>query len=275
MSTNSMNHLWITSRQKRLSTIVHRPLGTPFVGVLILCHGFTADKVGPGQLLRTIAETVSALGCVAIRFDFAGSGDSEGEFVSDTSISGWKEDLRNIINWVNSQEQYKDLPIYLLGHSLGGTIILLYENEHENKKKPIAARIALAPVIYPLENFRDIILGRLAWDQANKGETIQNVNGKHLSLNPQFVQDIIQHNFSTIETSKKYTCPVYIFHGKGDIAVPFEGSRDFYSQYPHQKDLVLIDNMDHHFIQYLDELKSQIIKWLNLNATIHLTENND
>ena len=50
------DHVWIPSRNGRLSAMVHLPetfqAGDPLV---VCCHGFTGDKIGSNQLTRNLA----------------------------------------------------------------------------------------------------------------------------------------------------------------------------------------------------------------------------
>lgn len=153
-------HVWISSRGKRLSAMIHSPLdtevGTP---VIICCHGFTGDKIGANQLTLNLAKALEIQGYIVIRFDFLGSGDSEGEFSSDTFVSGWKEDLANVLLWLKDQPRFSVSPIILYGHSLGGLVVLTRNNTEQD----IAGRIVFAPVTQPISNFRDVILGPDCW----------------------------------------------------------------------------------------------------------------
>jgi alpha-beta hydrolase superfamily lysophospholipase len=251
-------HQWIESRGKRLSVMIHRAEGVEKAPVVVLCHGFTGDKVGVNQYILHLAKTIEAAGFTAVRFDFAGSGDSEGEFAEDTIVSGWNEDLRSVVSWISRQPEFKSLPIFLLGHSLGGCVILMYED----KETPIAGRIALAPVMYPVDNFRDTIIGPELWEKALLGKTISNFYNKGFSLNKDFVCDLLEHSYSPLEKAKDYTAPLLIIHGSGDIAVPLKGSQQLYEEYGGEKELLLLENADHVFTGHTRELQSLIVTWL-------------
>ena len=64
------NHIWVSSRNKRLSVMVHTPVGfaqgTP---VFVLCHGFGGDKIGANQLTKNLADFIEQLGYGVVRFD--------------------------------------------------------------------------------------------------------------------------------------------------------------------------------------------------------------
>jgi uncharacterized protein len=153
-------HVFIEGR-KQLSAMIHNyrnvPVGTP---VVILCHGFTGDKIGPNQFILNMGKAIEESGKVAIRFDFAGSGESQGEFAEDTKVSGWLEDVKSVVAWVKKQPEFVGSPIFLFGHSLGGLIVLMYHDD-----PAITGRMAISAVVYPVETFSSKgILGPELWE---------------------------------------------------------------------------------------------------------------
>ncbi|MDR3593065.1 MAG: alpha/beta fold hydrolase [Negativicutes bacterium] len=249
-------HEWIPSRGKRLSAMLHTPaqpgVRTP---VVICCHGFTGDKVGSNQLMLTLAKRIEAVGFV-VRFDFAGSGESEGEFAADTTVKGWQEDLRCVVDWVKARPEMGDSPLYLLGHSLGGLVALTYSG------RPLAGRIALAPVVRPVANCRDIILGAELWEQARNGATIANFYGKGFSLDPGFVRDLLTGNYDPLAAAGGCSEPLLLIHGDSDVAVPLEGSKELYSRYAGPKEMQIMTATDHVFVGRHADLAGRIVSWL-------------
>lgn len=250
-------HEWIASRGCRLSAIVHQEgEANPDKPVIICCHGFTGDKVGANQLMLNLGKGIAAEGFTVIRFDFAGSGESEGEFAAATSVTGWREDLRNVVSWLRDRPEFERSPLYLLGHSLGGLIVLTSDLAE------IAGRIVLAPVIHPIENFRNIILGPDLWQLAVKGETIVNFYGKGFSLEPGFVADLLAENYAPLTAASAYNTPLFIVHGDKDAAVPLPGSQELYHQYTGAKEIAVID-ADHVFTGQHSTVKALITNWLH------------
>lgn len=248
------DHEWISSRGKRLSAMVHTP-DTPAAGgpVAVFCHGFTGDKVGANQLMLNLAKALEAAGIAVVRFDFAGSGDSEGVFAADTTIAGWRQDLANVLGWVG--RRFAARPVYLLGHSLGGLVALT------NTDRAVAGRVALAPVVYPEENFRATILGPELWAKAVKGETVANFYGKGFSLDGGFVRDLLAVDYDPLAAAAAYDAPLLIVHGANDAAVPMAGSEELYDGYGGPKKLAVID-ADHVFTGRHGELGALVASWL-------------
>jgi len=252
-------HQWINSRGKRLSAMVHTGENmTQGAPVLVFCHGFTGDKVGANQLMRNMAQDLEVAGVGVVRFDFAGSGESEGVFALDTTISGWQEDLANVVTWVKDKPEWKDSPLYLLGHSLGGLIALLYKED----AGAVAGRVVLAPVVHAAENFRNIILGAELWEKAEAGKTIANFYNKGFSLGPDFVRELLQEKYSPITEAGSSVEPLLIIHGTADAAVPMQGSQQLYQECSGLKELIILEGADHVFVGRHGELATKIAAWL-------------
>ncbi len=247
-------HEWIPSRGKRLSAMIHEPEAAPGAPVVICCHGFTGDKVGANQLMRNLAQCFEAAGFCAVRFDFAGSGDSEGSFAADTTVAGWQEDLRSVAAWVGAR--FPGRSVYLLGHSLGGLVALTAA------EMGLAGRIAVAPVVHPIENFRDTILGPVLWAKAARGETIANFYGKGFSLDSGFVGDLIAGCYDPLAAAGAFAAPLLIVHGTADAAVPIAGSEELCDACASNKEYTILDGADHVFAGRHDELGAVIVTWL-------------
>lgn len=251
-------HKWILSQGRKLSAMIQAHNFTVTqTPVVICCHGFTSEKVGSNQLMLHMANAIEAAGLIAVRFDFAGSGESEGDFATDTTIKTWQNDLHNVIHWVKNLPEFEGLPVYLLGHSLGGLIVL----SHNDDDNAIAGRVALAPVTQPIENFQNIILGSELWQRSLAGQTIANFLGKGFSLSPNFVNDLLENRYDPLRQSESHRLPLFIVHGQQDIVVPPSGSDILYDRYQGEKEIARIQ-ADHVFTGKHDELTALVTEWL-------------
>ena len=94
--------------------------------ILIMCHGFTGSKIENKRLFVEAARAFAADGISVLRFDFFGSGDSEGEF-EETLVSHNIANLKDAMAWAREQG-FKKLAV--LGISMGAaTAILTLEHE--------------------------------------------------------------------------------------------------------------------------------------------------
>ncbi len=207
-----------------------------------------------------LAKELAQAGYIALRFDFLGSGDSEGEFATDTIVSGWKTDLSNVVKWIKQQSQFSATPILLYGHSLGGLIVLT----HKNEDPAIAGRIVFAPVVTPIANFRDIILGPELWKKSLAGEPIANFFAKGFSLHDQLVKDILAHDYDPIDDATHLQTPLLLIHGTADLAVPPAGSEVLYQKYNGPK-VLQRPQIDHVATGNIAVLPQLILTWLDAN----------
>ena len=87
-------------------------------GIALICHpnpsqgGTMLNKV-----VSTLQRTARDSGLATLRFNYRGTGKSEGEH---DMHSGEVDDAQAALAWL--QEQHPDLPIYLLGFSFGGFV---------------------------------------------------------------------------------------------------------------------------------------------------------
>jgi len=86
--------------------------------IVILAHGFTGTKCESGRLFVQTARALAEAGISALRFDFWGSGDSEGSF-DQASPNTEIADLHQVIAWARKR-QYSEIGV--LGLSLGGAV---------------------------------------------------------------------------------------------------------------------------------------------------------
>lgn len=255
---NLKEHVWIPSRSKRLSAMVHIPdtfhNKTPLI---ICCHGFTGDKVGYNQLTVNLANVLENAGYAVIRFDYLGSGDSDGNFANDTSVAGWKEDLNNVLAWINSQPRFSKNPRLLYGHSLGGLVVLT----HQDDCRQIAARMVFAPVTSPISNFQEIIFGSDLWQKALAGEQIGYFYGKGFKLNSQFVADLVANDYNPREIMAQVITPLLMVHGFLDAVVPIQGSKNFFQTYQGEKEFKELE-LEHSAENNQEILQAAILEWL-------------
>ncbi len=92
--------------------------GMPHPGV-ILCHGFTGNRMAPQFLFVSFSRLLQRRGIASIRMDFYGSGESEGIF-EEMTISSEIEDLQEIPRSFQERAEVDKERVFLLGLSPGG-----------------------------------------------------------------------------------------------------------------------------------------------------------
>ncbi|NLE00244.1 MAG: lysophospholipase [Fibrobacter sp.] len=87
---------------------------------VIFCHGLTGQRMGPGYLYVKISRALAEAGISSARFDFRGSGESDGTFF-EMNLSTMNADLIRVLQFINNQ--YQPSATILLGHSFGGLVV--------------------------------------------------------------------------------------------------------------------------------------------------------
>lgn len=250
-------HIWIESRENRLSGMLHiSDMNKPLI---VMTHGFTADKIGTNKFNLSLANYLEQSNFNVLRFDFLGSGDSDGVFEEQTYLGGWVEDLTNVLDWVSKNNGLNNLPIYLMGHSLGGCTILL---QPTFKQLKIQGRILLSPVTYPKETFKEIIFGKEEWEKSLNGVVITKFLNKGFKIHSQFVKELDQELFSPIEQINKFKEPLLIIHGTEDAAVPYCDSLKLIEAYQSEKQLDTLQGSDHVYLGYEEQVMELVLNWL-------------
>ena len=95
-----------------------RPGKVPFV---ILFHGFCDDRNEINFVHTELSRRLCERGIASVRFDFAGSGDSDGRF-EDMTVSSEVEDGLAILDYVKSLDFVDQSRIAIHGLSMGGCV---------------------------------------------------------------------------------------------------------------------------------------------------------
>lgn len=66
---------------------------------LVLFHGFTANRNGPGDILKTTATALATQGFDTLRIDFLGSGESDGQW-ADSSLTSRISDAEVTLQYI-------------------------------------------------------------------------------------------------------------------------------------------------------------------------------
>ena len=108
----------ITGAAGNLEGIVHLPEETARA-IAVVAHPLpTMGGTMENKVSVMLAKTFAELGCISLRFNFRGVGESEGEF---TGGEGEEQDMIDIVRY--AKEQFgAELPLLLSGFSFGGYV---------------------------------------------------------------------------------------------------------------------------------------------------------
>ena len=111
------------------------------VPVVCIFHGFTGTKVEPHFIFVKLSRRLEKAGIASLRFDFGGSGESDGDF-EDMTILTELEDAKAILDYAKSLPFADAERIGVVGLSMGGTVASLLAGE---RKEDVAALCLWAP----------------------------------------------------------------------------------------------------------------------------------
>ncbi|MDT0687583.1 bifunctional alpha/beta hydrolase/OsmC family protein [Autumnicola psychrophila] len=198
---------------------------------VLFAHCFTCNKnyFAPKNISRTIA----AYGFGVLRFDFAGLGESEGDF-SDTNFSGNVQDLVAAAEYL--QREYKS-PSVLVGHSLGGAAVLMASEKIESVKA--VATIAAPSTITHVEGLLSEQMDKLKKD----ANATVNIGGRPFKIKKQFLEDLQRHDLEAKLSELEKA--VLILHSPQDKIVEIKNAEELYRAVDHPKSFVSLDGADH------------------------------
>ncbi|MFZ3054387.1 MAG: alpha/beta fold hydrolase [Minisyncoccales bacterium] len=134
-----MSNLFIQNR-KELNIAVSINESENQRSLVFLMHGFLGFKEQP--LLLEVGKIFKENNFTTVSFDTTNSlGESDGK-MEDGTMTGYFEDLEDVISWAKSQKFYFE-PFFLVGHSLGGYCVANYAVKNKNVK----SLILLCPVV--------------------------------------------------------------------------------------------------------------------------------
>ena len=231
-------HITIDGDHGKLDAVLQTPDGQAKYPLVIICHGFTANK--NHLLIKTLAKQLELRGIASIRFDFNGHGKSAGKFQNMTVLNEI-EDAKKVYDYARALPNVTKISI--AGHSQGGVVASMVAGELGARKIKAVALLAPAAVLRD-----DAIRGQLM------GKTYNALNP------PKFVEIVTPHGTYKVgrnyivtaqtlpiyETAEKFCGNALMIHGTGDVVVPYTYSLSYKKVYRHGT-VELLDGVDHGF----------------------------
>lgn len=239
------------ARGQRLSGVLHHPpdwsSGGPSV---VICHGMLSSKDSPKH--TRFAHELSERGLLALRFDFAGRGESEGS-MHDLTVTGEVQDLTAAVALLHERDAG---PVSLVGSSLGGAVALIYTGKFGS----ISSLVTLASVSRPAAIFSDL----LSYEEIESWRATGSHDFDEGSLGYGFYEDALDQD--VLAAAARITCPALFIHGSWDEVVPPSSSRDLYAAASGRRRCIEIEGADHRFSDpaHLRQVLGLVLGWLAL-----------
>jgi dipeptidyl aminopeptidase/acylaminoacyl peptidase len=235
-----MTYQEVLSRGFILRGMMHRPLSVPAgrrLPAVVLCHGFSGTRVEPHRLLVKAANALAEAGIVSVRFDFAGSGESDGDFV-DMTPETEVQDAINILQWLGAQPGVDRSKLGMIGLSLGGLVTACAAS-----RTKLPAAIALwSATAHMGERMQERTTPESAAQLQEKGyiDLRGNLVGR------EFLENALE--IKPLKEAQAYTGKVLIAHGTADQSVPVSEAQEYAGAFAQcNPKLHLISDADHTF----------------------------
>ena len=214
-----------------LSAYLELPLGERPQAYAMFAHCFTCGKNLKAE--RNISLALTQQKIAVVRFDFAGIGESEGEFF-DSNFTTNLQDLHDVYNWM--EENY-EAPTLLIGHSLGGAASLAVAGDLPAVKAVATIGAPSAP------HHVKKLFGAVEQKIRELGEAEVQIAGRPFTLQRHFLESI--ESFDMAECLRSLRKATLILHSPSDQVVGIENAKELYLHLMHPKSFLTLDGADH------------------------------
>ncbi len=249
----------IPAGTSELTGSLHRPNAgrNQLLPVIIICHGFVGSRIGVDRIFVQTARTLAEDGYIVLRFDYAGCGESQGNY-GDQQLQDLIEQTVHVLHYVETIEGADRRNITLIGHSLGGAVATITAS----LDKRVNSLVLWSPVAYP---FQDIlrIVGKEAYQEAKEKRYTDH---RGYLLSQQFFDSMV--DFYPLKELQKFPGDVLIIHGDHDHIIPskycfyYEKAFLLRSQGKCDKDIIV--GADHTYSNHVHRMQlfERTKKWL-------------
>jgi len=219
---------------QKISAVYHEADSDKWV---FFCHGYGSNKEGSYEMR---AERAVEKGYNAVRFDFRGNGESDGEFI-DQDLSSRIKDLKTVIDF------YSPRKIFLFGMSFGGKVVF-----HSAEDLDVEAVIGKSPVTY------NSIMSKFEKVVEEKGSYTHFADK---TIDERLFQDFRDYSFESV--TENLQVPVAIFHGGSDSTVKFESSARAIENFETDSMLYKLEGEEHSMTEEGDKkILEMMFAWL-------------
>lgn len=219
-----------SSQGLTLSGVLQRPASSR--GCVILSHCFTCNK--NYKILVRLGRTLAQAGIASLRFDYAGLGESQGQF-EDTTLSSDSRDLERAVSWVLDQGLG---PVALAGHSMGGAISIVTAA----RLPKVAGLAVIGTTSDPGNLYR--LLPKLAPDNRPQGRSVTvEIAGISYPISQAFLDDLERHDLKSNAASLGK--PFLVIHGTEDSTVDISHGQALFQAARQPKSFLAVPGAEH------------------------------
>jgi hypothetical protein len=240
-------------RGKWLRGMMHRRIGVRGRRVpgVVFFHGFTGDRMESHWLFIKCSRALATAGIASLRFDFYGSGESEGEF-REATLAGEAADAEDAVNFFREQKGIDAGRVGLCGLSLGGCIAACIGARVKARAIVLWSAVAHPAVL------KSIMLG-LTRPVPGANHLVE-YDAREISTG--FLDGATR--LEPVKLLARYRGPTLILHPGKDEHVPLSHAEDLYQASLAQvREKVIVPGADHTFtsLAWEREVIARSVDW--------------
>jgi alpha-beta hydrolase superfamily lysophospholipase len=257
-------------------------------GVLIIAHGFGEH----GGVYASVAEALGlGLDIDVVAHDFHGHGRSPGRRGVVRRYEDLVDDLHAVVSW--ARKQFAGLPLFLLGHSNGGQVVLRYAIERGGEAAGVIVSnpsLRIAMPIPPAKLWLGRMLMRFAPWVTLEASTPAGGMTSDPELEASHNADVLRHNRISpplffgmvaggemlISRAAELHTPLLMLVGGLDPLIDSQSSRDFFNRVEEKdKSLILYPEMLHEPLNEIgrEKVVDDVARWLEPRLVVRTPSN--
>jgi len=266
----------VFSSQERLVGVLHEPEGAARGAGVVFLHGWAGYRGGPHRMFVETARRLTEAGYHALRFDFRGRGDSEGDFAA-TDLDGMIDDARAARRFLVEETGVGET--YWLGICSGGNVALGAASLEKDvdglilwstplfapykKRSQEAARRGMFLADYARKLFRRETWAKLARGQVHFGLIARILLGRRKPAGQRDPKDSLRDIMEDLRGYRGRA--LFIYGSRDDEAI---GAPEFYADYCRQEGIPArfhtIEGANHSYYSaaWQDEVIGLTLEWL-------------
>lgn len=218
---------------------------------VVFFHGFTGDRMESHWMFVKCARGLARAGIASLRFDFYGSGESEGEF-REVTLQSEVADARSAVDFLRRQRAIDPKRVGLLGLSLGGAVAARVA--HDSRARALVLWAALA---HPA-HLRTLAKATSRLIPGSGGKREYSAH----EISPRFLDGLNEVN--PLDALVGFRGPTLIIHPENDAYLPLSHPEDYFlAAGAAIKKKVIIPGADHTFssIAWEREVIARTTSW--------------